>query len=442
MSFTPDLTFFGKRLKACLQAHFMDVAELADRAAIEEERLDALCKGTGNPVGYYELLSIAGAFRIEPSILLSNVEKFTKEKYNFAAFYGDPCFTTVDNITKINETLTACRFLQNLWEKKNLPGCQLQWHIDKAMLSALGNSPEEAGKKAARQFREKINVPHNMIVPNLRQYARKVGVHVFRQKLIDREKDEQRQNQGARAICLFGQIGNNENGRIVIYDAGLAYCCEQYCIAHELGHAFMGNAESQPSISLYNQNCQTKSEQIRDRKIWDLLPAEERMVDTFAWELLLPHEYLLDRAERIRAFDLDALIRFSEEVCCCWSTTVNKLKHEGLISMSLRDAAEAWCREKKPQSPSAPYSRQLQKLRQRLQDNPKYTDNDREYFWDMVDRGLSHHFVEVCEEAFDDGDKDEIIAACADIFSVSPLRMEKVFDMYGFIKEPELPSVS
>jgi Zn-dependent peptidase ImmA (M78 family) len=401
----------------------MTPPQLAERTAIEEQRILALLKNSDPR--YYELVGIADAFRIEMSVFVSPNTRFPVAAYRAACkcFYPDggvfsnsdsPIEFDADNRIKINETLLVCQFLQDMWEKSNFSGRRLSWSVDAGTLSG---DPEEAGKAAARQFRDKIGIRHDVITPHLRQYARQVGVHVFRQKIDSTENASQKRE--LYGFCLFGQIGGNKDGRIVIYSSDLPYHAEQFCIAHELGHAFLGTLNPAGCGGLHSQ----------------LKPdnREEQMADAFASELLLPHEYLSANAKRIRKFDCDALLGFCEDVSCCVIMTVDKLWKAELISNELRDAV------KNAKAQSKSYSPQLRELLKCL-NREGYTDAEVKSFKDLIDRGLSHHFVDMCQQSFANGDEDETIARCADVFSVSELQIMRAFKMYGFIDMSTLPA--
>jgi Zn-dependent peptidase ImmA (M78 family)/transcriptional regulator with XRE-family HTH domain len=422
MSDTVNTAIFGARLWSCLELHGMTVSQLAERTAIEEQRIRELLEASGEP-RYYELIGIADTFRIELSAFVSPDTRFPVTAYRVACkhFYPDrgafsnsnsPIEFATDNRIKINETLLACQFLQDMWEKSNFPGSELSWSVN---TGALGKDPEEAGKVAARQFRDKIGIRHDVITPHLRQYARQVGVHVFRQNIDSMENASQK--KALYGFCLFGQIGKNKDGRLVIYSSALPYHAEQFCIAHELGHAFLGALN--PPIGcggLYGQ----------------VMPdsREEQMADAFASELLLPHAYISANADRIRKFDSDALFNFCEDVSCCAVMTADKLWNAGLIDDELRDTVKVL---KNVKTQSEPYSPQLQELLKRLCQKG-YADTEVKCFRELIDRGLSNHFVLMCKKTFASGNKDKIITRCADIFSVSELQIEKAFEMYEFIR--------
>lgn len=435
MSNTVDLTIFGTRLQECLDLHGMTPPQLAERTAIEEQRIRALLEHS--EPRYYELIGIADAFRIQLAAFVSPETKFPVATYRPACKHYDPdmgVFSNTDSLIeidtddriKINKTLLACQFLQEIWEKSNFSGRELSWSVDTSVLS---EEPEEAGRAAARQFRDEISrrygeVRHDMITPNLRQYARQVGVHVFRQKINSTENTSQKRE--LYGVCLFEQIGKNKNGRIVIYSSDLPYHAEQFCIAHELCHAFLDAPESFPPTD-------------RSGSFGHLKPdsKKERMADAFASELLLPQEYLSAHANDIRKFGADGLLRFCEEVSCCVTMTTDKLWSQGLIEGTLRDVART---EEGIRIQRERYSPQLRELLNHLV-REGYAGAEVEGFKDLIDKGLSHHFVVMCQKASaNEKEEDETIAHCADIFSVPEFQIEKAFEMYRFIDMSTLPA--
>jgi len=91
MNTAPNLTVFGRQLKTCLEIHNLDIAQLAERTAIEKQRLDTMLNGTTD-VSYHELAAIVDVFRIESSLLLSE-ETLPYDTYRVAC---DCNYTTAE----------------------------------------------------------------------------------------------------------------------------------------------------------------------------------------------------------------------------------------------------------------------------------------------------------------------------------------------------------
>ena len=221
------------------------------------------------------------------------------------------------------------------------------------------------------------------------------------------------------AVCLFVPIGKNKEGRIVIYNGNLPYHAEHFGIAHDLGHVFLG--------------APTQSDDREDGK-------EELKADAFASELLLPLAYLSANKERIQNFNLADLRSFSDGVFCSLATTATKLAKEKLITKKLRDEAV----ELSAQIQYEHYSPRLRNLFRYLREERKYVDEKVERFKELIDRGLSYHFVDTCRKAFEDDSvkESEIIGRCADIFSVPESWIRESFEMYSYIDENGLPTGS
>ena len=184
------------------------------RTAIEKQRLDALLRNADD-LRCYELDSIADAFRIEPSLLVSNAElpydayrvacghlpydtyrmaldrycatmtredtlhhfrlnillkllppvasqsSYKQRKDNISDSLEVSCSAdsdyesigfTEDNYKKIMSTLSACQLLQELWEEELWNGEKYHGHEIRPFTGLPGgSSPEEYGAKAANR---------------------------------------------------------------------------------------------------------------------------------------------------------------------------------------------------------------------------------------------------------------------------------------------------
>ena len=321
--------------------------------------------------------------------------------------------------------LAACRLLQDIWEKDLWEGKKFSGHEFKPFLDMPDDlQPEERGIEAARQFRNKFELPHDKPVKHIRQYAREIGVHVFRQTIHPATAESQ-EKLPFRGVCLTGKIGNNDNGRIIIFDSSLTYFEEQFCVAHELAHALLDDPSvwrSRPTLREYGK--------VRERKDRDK-EEQERMADAFAWELLLPRD-LPPSSDDFRKVidDMLELNRPSGQVFRNPEQFASVLLNGKEISplmdrhVGLRDRLQHVAAGHEYR-----YSPTLRSMFECLQ-KEGYTPFDIDCLKNLIDRGLSHHFVEVCEKAYKDdaSKKEEIIDRCAEVFMVSPLRIEKAFN--------------
>ena len=485
MTTTPDLTIFGKRLGDCLNIHHMDTAELAERTAIEEQRLDALLRNADD-LRCYELDSIADAFRIEPSLLVSNAElpydtyrvacghydittihkysirrlrvfsqrlllgasqsSYKQRKGDTGGSLGASCDVdndsesfvvfTADNYKKIMSTLSACQLLQELWEKELWGGEKYPSHEFSHFTDLpCSYSPEECGTNAANHFRAMFGLRPNESVTHIRQYARKMGVHVFRQK-IHTVIDASQEDLPFHGVCLAGTIGNNKNVRIIIFDSSLPYFEEQFCVAHELGHAILDDASTWDN-RLTLRSCGVKKQEKNDRS--------ERMANAFALELLFPCDFFvsLNNFRKVIS-DIVGINKSSEQVFCHPEKIASQLLRDKDIGRltaqheELREQLQKVARQE-PASEALHdydlhYSPALRNMFRCLQQG-RYTARDIDRLKDLINSGLSHHFVEVCKRAYgnDSGKKEDIISRCAEVFTVSTLRIEEAFEMYEFL---------
>jgi len=478
MDLVPDITVFRSRLQYCLGAHGMSTSQLAEKTALEKTRLDGMLGGAAhksNEPSISELLRIADAFRIEPSVLISSAVELPYSVYRLVACCGystaaihghfldalrasqrylsrgnspqserkiyknsDVNFDnksfdiTEDNLVKILETLSACQFLQELWEYSGYEGHKYRTIIDQQEINR--HSPEDAGKKAAGMFRRSFGLAGDKPVTHIRQFARKAGVHVFRQN-IHPSKDPTSQDSRFNAVCLFGKIGDNENGRIAIFDSKLPYAEEQFSVAHELGHALLDDLsipEKRPALRCY------KSEPIREE--------DERRANAFALELLLPQESLKTQEKIVQIIrDFTGLNESSKQAFCNPTQFVSKLLDSEVVTedtnMELYDALQKMANAPDTESPcSCEHLHYSPTLRDMFEDIKEegYRDSDIDRLKDIIDRGLSYHFVDMCKRvsAESDSKKEEIMIRCADVFSVPMVRIEEAFEMYNFIKLP------
>jgi Zn-dependent peptidase ImmA (M78 family)/DNA-binding XRE family transcriptional regulator len=346
MSF--DLNLFGNKLSRCRKHLQLSQQEVASQLGFELERVKALEDGAQEPTGD-EIFILSDFFKQDYRFFISNEQKSSSEQVDILYRKFGTEISKQDRWT-IQEFIFLCEC-----EEYVLQGIEFERKVFNFLPS--GNFFKQHGTDGALALRIFLNQDKNQIITDVYFTFRRIGLHVFRRRLVN-----------SNISGLF--INHPFAGRCVLINYDDDIYRQNFTAAHEVGHAIFDHQD--------NVNVSFIGESTKDLR--------EVRANMFASKFLVPED-LTSTLKKIT---------WTEEhiINTCIKLKVNpqvlliSLKQSGNIS---EDVFDKFKRIKIPSSSKE--DPELAGLPQKIK-NAKQV---------LLDLGLSSFYVRSCHEAYSKG---------------------------------------
>lgn len=345
-----DNQLFADKLLKLSEQRGLDVPALSGATGIPPGRLLSLCDGLTEPTGD-EVLILADAFKLDFKFFVSAeaVTPFEQMEILYRRFGNE---IQSQDRQAIAELLYLCDTEQYLL------GMQGRTPAARFSCSKVGNFYKNHGKDAARALRAHLGLGDSSILGDVFAVARRLGVHVFRRRL------------GGRNISGL-TIRHPNAGPCVLVNFHEDPYRQRFTLAHELGHVFL-DAEDDVVVSF------TK---------WNTKDLREVRANTFASHLLVPPRAL--DALRGRSIADDQFSALAHRLGVNGETLARGMSEAGVIDTKALE-----------------HFRQIRLAKMDKGDpelTAELTPSQRDRKSQMLERGLSQFYVELCLDAYTHG---------------------------------------
>lgn len=373
---TIDLRLLGSKLVKYREQLQETVADVSTSTGIGSDRIDEIEKGKIEPTGD-EILILADHYRCDFKYFISN-EKLAPFEQTETLYRAHGSEFSKDDRRAVQDFLYLC-------ETEDLLMRELGQKVKSFDFSPEGKYYKGHAEEAASKLRSLMGHPENSVPRDIYAEFRSIGVHIFRRKL------------GNSAISgLF--IHHPTAGKCALVNYSEDVYRQRFSAAHEMAHAIF-DSDKEASVSFERQNQA------------DLV---EVRANRFASCYLMPPTFLKK---------LPDPSAWSESVTIHWA---NQLRVScAALAISLKEANLI---------DEITYSR-ISKLRVPSEDkiDPELplslTQTQRLRKAQLLERGLSDHYVKLCLDAYSAGTISQ--GRLAEALLCSPAELLELARLYG-----------
>jgi len=373
---TFDLALFSSKLKRYREQLNTSLEEVSSLTGISTQTLTDLENGEKRPTGD-EVLILADYYKCDYQFFISNEKSAPFEQTEtMFRMYGNE-FSKEDRWA-VQEFLFLCE-CENF-----LLGLIKTIDFKPFPFTKTGTHYKSHGKKAAASLRSHFNYSYNHVIYNIYDDFRRLKFHIFRRKL---------NNSNISGLC----IKHPTAGKCILVNYSEDVYRQRFTAAHESAHAILD--EDRDFIVSLSSNKQ------------DLV---EVRANTFASHYLMPPESLKNIPEATQ-WDTDKAIKWANKLKVSTQALAYSLKNIDLIDESTMKLI------KSIRVPSE------MKTDPEL---PKYlSSGSRNRRKQLLERGLSVFYVELCFEAYERG----FVSAgrLAEMLLVDETELRELANIYG-----------
>lgn len=348
---TINLKLITRRLQQIRVALAYSVTEACGATGLDEHRLRSIEAGESVPTGD-EILILASLYDCDFRALID--ETFTPPAQQTDVLfrrYGDS-FTSEDR-RAVQEFLHLCQIESSLEQELGLAteAVNFKWS---------GSLFKTHGQQVAEALRKRLGYSDNEVPRDIYSDFRRIGIHIFRRKLANNEISGLYIEDPVAGHCVL--INYNED----IYR-------QRFSVAHEVAHAIFDSSEGmmltfQPNSARYDKN-----------------ELKEIRANSFASHYLMP----LTMLKRIPKVDESSATEWAQKFRVSTAALAKALRDAKLIDEDMgKQIREASVPTNEKIDPELPQNLTKVQRRRRL---------------DLLERGLSSHYVNLCFKAHDKG---------------------------------------
>jgi Zn-dependent peptidase ImmA (M78 family)/DNA-binding XRE family transcriptional regulator len=348
MSFDQEL--FSSKLRKYRNQRMVSPEEISRETGISSEILVALESGEKKPSGD-EILILADYYQCDFKFFISN-EKLApfEQTETLYRMHGDS-FSKEDRRV-VQEFLFLCECEDFLLKLFSIQYAKL------FKFTKTGNFFKKHGIKAAALLREHLEYSRIAIIKDIYDDFRSLGFHVFRRKLVNSD-----------ISGLY--IKHPTAGKCILVNYSEDVYRQRFTVAHECGHAILD--EDKDFVVSFN---------------WDESNLVEVRANTFASEYLLPLD-LLKTIPAYDSWDANKAIDYANRLKVSTTALAFALKGKDLVSDNAMETIKnSRVPPEKKNDPELPAD---------------LSPRSRERKEDLLKKGLSEYYVNLCLNAYDQG---------------------------------------
>lgn len=346
-----DIKLLGTKLKRYRKQFQESLSEVSKATGVSEQLLSDYENGKKEPSGD-EILILADYYKCDYKFFISNekLAAFEQTETLFRDFSGE---LSKDDRWSIQEFLFLCECEEYLMGL--IPN-----HIRKPFsFLKQGTYYKGHGEQAASALRRHLGYKPNEVPMNVYDDFRKIGIHVFRRKLVN-----------SNISGLF--IMHPSAGKCVLVNYNEDIYRQRFTSCHEFAHAILDEGE----------------EVIISFTKWSKGDLTEIRADTFASRYLMPPEFL-KAIPQSKVWDRNEAIKWANKLKVNTEPLAIALKSAGIISDSVVEQIKSV------------------KIPKHLKKDPELPDNLsrllRHRKEELLKKGLSTFYVGLCFDAYDQG---------------------------------------
>lgn len=324
------------------------IDEVCEKTGILRSRLSAIESGEQRPSGD-EVLILATFYDCDfRAFLDESLEAPIKQTDILFRKYGDS-FSTKDR-RAIQEFLLLCEIETDFEKRLNI-------RKNPFLFKPSGNFFKEHGQRAAEALREKLKYASNEVPRDIYADFRSLGVHIFRRRLSNPEISGLFIEHPIAGHCV-----------LVNYDEDIYR--QRFSVAHEVAHSIF---DSDQSILVTYQTTSPK---------YSKSDLQEIRANSFASHYLLPVSML----EKLTSIDAQSAIHWAQQFRVSTAALSKALRDANLVNdytVNLIRSVKVPTSEKI--DPEAPHNLTANQKAKRLE---------------LLERGLSDHYVGLCFECY------------------------------------------
>ncbi|MCU1250095.1 MAG: HigA protein [Edaphobacter sp.] len=343
-----DRAAFADKLRRSRDHLAVDDAEIAAGTGISASRISILLTGSGDPTGD-EILILADFFDCDYKFFIS-MEKLAAFEQTDSLYRKHGAAFSKPDRRSVQQFLYLCECEAWLWKTAGRK-------MDTFSFAPKGSFFKTHGEQAAQELRKHLGYADGEIPSDLFRDLRRIGVHVFRRKLV---------NSTISGVMIW----HPSAGRCILVNYHEDLYRQRFTAAHELAHALMEDSEINVSFSNDGSNL-----------------AEVR-ANVFASHYLVPPEFLKGISVGKGGWVQSDLNLWAAKLTVSTQMLRIALKEHGLITSERFDELKA-----------GPIPRN-QKIDPEIANESGRT---RERKSALLERGLSFHYVNECMEALRNG---------------------------------------
>ena len=344
-----DRAAFADKLRRSKEHLAVDDGEMAVGTGISESRLSILLAGLAEPTGD-EVLILADFFDCDYKFFISMDKLAAFEQTDSLYRKHGTAFSKQDR-RSIQQFLYLCECEAWLWKTATR-------RTESFSFTPKGNHFKTHGEQAACELRKHLGYVDGEISSDLFRDLRRIGIHVFRRKLV---------NSNISGVMIW----HPSAGRCILVNYHEDLYRQRFTAAHELAHALMEDSEVNVSFGNDGSNL-----------------AEVR-ANVFASHYLVPPEFLKGISVGKGGWTESDLNLWAGKLTVSTMMLRIALKEHGLITSEQFDELKA---SRAPRN---------QKIDPEIANESGRT---RERKSALLERGLSFHYVNECMEALRNGD--------------------------------------
>lgn len=370
-----DLAEFGRKLARCRVQLDLSLADVGASTGLSMERLEAFEQGTKTPTGD-DVLVLADFFKCDYRFFISNEQLAAFEQTDsLYRMYGSEF--SKDDRRNVLEFIFLCECEQQLEE-------ELQEPIRPFSFTPTGTYYKGHAEQAARALRDHFGYNPNAVPSDVYADFRQIGFHVFRRRLENSNISGLTIKHPFAGTCI-----------LVNYDEDVYR--QRFTAAHEAAHGIL-DGDQQVIVSFAMPSTREHLVEVR--------------ANAFAARYLLPPEVVA--AIPVTIWDEQQVLRWSGQFKVSASALAYSLKEASVID----DATLGRLKRVRLQ-------REL-KIDPELSGlSPRALERKQE----LLQRGLSTYYVELCFQALSDG----LVSAgrVAEMMLVSDFEVAEIASLFG-----------
>jgi Zn-dependent peptidase ImmA (M78 family)/plasmid maintenance system antidote protein VapI len=339
---------FANKLRRFKEHLAVNDQEIAVGTGISESRLSTLLAGSADPTGD-EVLILADFFDCDYKFFIS-AEKLAAFEQTDSLYRKHGAAFSKQDRRSVQQFLYLCECEAWLWKTADRKPYTFSF-------SPKGPIFKKHGEQAARELRKHLGYAEGKIPSDLFRDLRRIGIHVFRRKLV---------NSNVSGVMIW----HPSAGRCVLVNYHEDLYRQRFTAAHELAHALMEDSEVNVSFSNDGANL-----------------AEIR-ANVFASHYLVPPEFLKGISVGKNGWTQTDLNLWAGKLTVSTQMLRIALKEYGLITNERFDELKS---DRIPRK---------QKIDPEIASESGRT---RERKSALLERGLSFHYVNECMEALRNG---------------------------------------
>ncbi len=345
MSF--DLKLLGEKLIHCRQRLQFELREVAIGTGLGLDRIEKIEAGLLEPTGD-EILMLADFYKEDYKFFISNQQKSGSEQTDVLYRKFGDSFSKEDRWA-IQEFLYLCECEQNVIDFLSTPKKEF-------VFQKKGTYFKEHGIQAATSLRSFLGYSDNELLQNIFEDFRKIGIHIFRRKLV---------NSSISGLFVL----HPNAGKCILVNYNEDIYRQNFTLAHETAHSIF-DTEEQLNVSFTNEKGDLR----------------EIRANTFASHFLIPTNAILQL--NVTQWSQEIIYKVAKQLKTNITPLLIRLKELNLIEdEEYKLYSQLYLNEKEKND------FELDGLTDRIKENKKK----------LIERGLSTYYVRECHNAYING---------------------------------------